>query len=139
VAPEIWAALIGAGSLALGGIGGRITGRRQRSATVELTEAQADDLMTQTAERVVRMLSTRIKELEDEVRQLRGMIEDRERRERELVAQADQLRGERDALGVELTSLRAQLAAKEVELRAARQETAELRLLAVAPAAPPSV
>jgi len=146
-------ALIAAGGVvlsgALGGGVGYLTSRKQRTATVELTEAQTDELAVRAAAGVVQMQQGLIKQygeriswLEEEISRLRQLVADRERREQELVGQLETLRGERDALHTELTSLRAQLAAKEVELRATRQEAAELRVLAIAPTpsgSPPAV
>jgi chromosome segregation ATPase len=134
VSPEVVAALIAAGGAALGGVTGWLAGGRQRAATTELTDRQADDIMTQTAERVVRMLSERIKDLELEVGKLRAMVETGTSRERELIATGEQLRGERDAARVEVASLRAQLAATEAELAETRRRLMEAQLSAAGPA-----
>jgi chromosome segregation ATPase len=142
VQAEVLAAGAATGGAVLASLTSWLVNRRSQTATVELTEKQADDIMTQTAERVVRMqeverqqLARRIRDLEAEVTRLRDMVEARELREAELTRDLEQLRGERENLRQELGQLRAQLAAKEAELSAARHEIADLRLLAVNPPA----
>lgn len=133
----VQAAFISAAGLVLaaggGGLAGHLMGRRGRSATVELNEAQTADLETQVYERVIRTqeaerqkLVARITELESQVAALKAQAA---AREQELQRDLELSRGEVSALRAELASVRAQLAAKEAELAGARKEAADLHLL----------
>lgn len=131
--PTVQGAIVTAGGLLLGVLGGHMAGRRARRAGVELTEAQTSDLETQVYERVIRtqeaerrLLAARITELETQVAQLKAAAA---AREQELQRDLESTRGELAGVRAELVSVRTQLAAKEVELAAARKEAADLHLL----------
>lgn len=139
--PTVTSGIIGAGALVLSGAIARLVSRPAR----RLNEAQATDLETSVAERVVRMqesenlqLLERIRDLELEVGQLK---ERTAQRERELQRDLDSVRGERDGLLVEINHLRGQITAKELELAAARKEASDMHLVALtqAQAAPAAV
>jgi chromosome segregation ATPase len=131
-----------------------LLGRRRKAesnASVELTEAQAADVVTNAAQQVVAMMSEerkhmaeRLIALENEVTALRIRVATLEQREQELLAQARSLRAELAQAHTDLARAHAELqmarellAARESELRVARVQVEQLQSLAVTP--PPVV
>lgn len=119
--PVVLAALIAGGAGILGGsAGGGLLGwvltRKQRSATVELTDAQADQIRQDIYERLV-------EQLRGEIGRLQARVGDLEQRlavlDAALAAKSAELAGtqaERDGLKMQLAAATAELQAKEREI-----------------------
>lgn len=114
--PGVVAAIVG-GAAGLGGTGlGLLVGRKQRAATVELTEDQAEEIRA----KIWRQLND---DLRAEIIRLQGRITDLETRLasldlalREKTAELAATQAERDALRTQLAVAQASLAEREREI-----------------------
>lgn len=114
--PGVLAAIVGGGTGLLGTFAGLLVGRRQRSATVELTEEQAEQIRASVWKQIN-------DELRDELRRLRERVTDLETRlasldlaHREQSAELAATQAERDALRTQLAVAQAALAEREREI-----------------------
>lgn len=119
--PTLGAAMVAAAAAVLGPpLTWALTRRRESAATVELTEAQAEQIRTSIYDRLV-------EQLQGEITRLQGRVADLENR----LAQLDLALREKSAelIGVqaERDQLRIQLAAAHAELHARDREIGDLR------------
>lgn len=126
--PALGVAVVAAAASVLGPpITWALTRRRESAATVELTEAQADQIRQSIYDRLVEQLHGEITRLQGRVADLEARLAQLDLALREKSAELVGVQAERD-------QLRIQLAAKQAELQAREREIGDLRAaLAVPP------
>ncbi|MET8147610.1 hypothetical protein ACIBSW_06755 [Actinoplanes sp. NPDC049668] len=100
----------------LGTLAGVLVGRRQRRATADLSEAQADEITERIYGRIVERLETEVARLTAQVGSLEQRVAALDEALRHRTAELDRVTSERDRALAELAELRTQLQARTDEL-----------------------
>ena len=114
--PTVQAAIVTAGGLLVGALAGHVAGRRGRDATVELTEAQADQIRTSIYDKLVAQLQGEITRLQGRVSELEHRLSQLDLALREKSAELVGVQAERDQLRIQLAAAHAELQAREREI-----------------------